>query len=206
MKLKVCLTGALLCVFAFTAVAQHDHSAHSAPKPAAPAMDPAMMEAMMKAGVPGDPHRKLDGMVGTWDTKVTMWPMPGMDPMTSVGTSTNQWVMGGRYLEQRFKSDFMGMPFEGLGFTGYDNVKKKYWGTWMDNMSTSMMTSTGNVSADGKVWEFDATMTDPMTGKDTAVKEKVTVVNADHHTMEMWGPAPDGKMFKNMEIAYTRRK
>lgn len=207
MKLKVCLTAAALCAFALTAVAQHDHAAHSGQKPAtAPAMDPAMMDAMMKAGIPGDPHKKLDGMVGSWDTKITMWMMPGADPMTSTGTSTNQWIMGGRYLEQRFKGDFMGMPFEGMGYTGYDNVKKRYWGTWMDNMSTSMMTSTGTASADGKVWDFDGSMSDPMTGGETAVKEKVTITDADHHLMEMWAPGPDGKMFKNMEIAYSRKK
>ena len=204
MKLKLSLAGILLCTFALSAVAQHDHGA---PKPdATPAMDPAMMEAMMKAGIPGDAHKKLDGMVGNWDTKITLWMMPGVPPMSSTGTSTNAWVMGGRYLEQRFKGEFAGMPFEGVGYSGYDNVKKQYWGTWMDNMSTSMMTSTGNVSADGKTWEFTATMTDPMTGKDSTAKEKVTIVDADHHTMEMWVAGPDGKMFKNMEIAYSRKK
>ena len=202
MKLKLSLAGILLCTFALSAAAQHDHGADNKK----PAMDPAMMEAMMKAGVPGDAHKKLDGMVGSWDTKITMWMMPGADPMTSTGTSTNAWVMGGRYLEQRFKGDFAGMPFEGVGYTGYDNVKKQYWGTWMDNMSTSMMTSTGSASADGKTWEFSATMTDPMTGKDSPVKEKVTIADADHHTMEMWAPGPDGAMFKTMEIAYSRRK
>lgn len=202
MKLKVYLTGALLCIFAFTAVAQHDHDK----KPAAPAMDPAMMEAMMKAGMPGDGQKRLDGMVGTWDTKATFWMMPGMDPMTSMGSSTNQWVMGGRYLEQRYKGDMAGMAFEGVGYSGYDNVKKQYWGTWMDNMSTAMMTSTGSASADGKTWEFTATMSDPMTGKDSTAKEKITIVDADHHTMEMWVPGPDGKMFKNMEINYSRKK
>jgi hypothetical protein len=35
----------------------------------------------------------------------------------------------------------MGMPFEGLGYTGYDNVKKQYFGTWIDSMSTGIMTS-----------------------------------------------------------------
>lgn len=200
MKLKVSLTGALLCAFAFTAVAQHEHPDKK------PAMDPAMMEAMMKAGTPGDAQKKLDSMVGTWDTKVTMWMVPGADSMTSNGTSTNQWVMGGRYLEQRFKGDFGGMPFEGLGYSGYDNVKKQYWGTWIDNMSTGIMTSTGSASDDGKTWDFTATMADPMTGKDSTVKEKVTIIDADHHTMEMWGPGPDGKMFKTMEIAYARKK
>jgi hypothetical protein len=198
MKLKLSLTTLVLCAFAFTAVADHDHDKK-------PAMDPAMMEAMMKAGVPGDPHKRLDCLVGSWDTKITFWMMPGADPMSSAGTSTNQWVMGGRYLEQRYKGDFAGAPFEGLGYTGYDNVKKQYWGTWMDNMSTSMMTSVGSASSDGKTWEFTATMSDPMTGKDSTSKEKITIHDANHHTMEMWGPGPDGKDFKTMEIGYTRK-
>ena len=202
MKLKVYLTGALLCLFALTAVAQHDHGQKPA---AAPAMD-SMMDMMAKAGTPGDAHKKLDGMVGTWDTKVKFWMMPGTDPMMSGGMSTNQWVMGGRYLEQRYKGDMAGMPFEGVGYTGYDNVKQQYWGTWMDSMSTGMMTSTGSVSADGKSWDFTATMSDPMTGKDSTAKEKITIVDADHHTLEMWAAGPDGKMFKNMEINYSRKK
>jgi hypothetical protein len=160
---------------------------------------------MMAAGTPGDAHKKLDAMNGTWDTKITMWMMPGMDPMTSAGTSENKWVMGGRYVEQRFKGDFQGMPFEGLGYTGYDNIKKRYWSSWMDNMSTSLMTSTGS-SADGKTWAFTGTSPDPMSGKDVTVESKIHVHDADHHTMEMWMPGPDGKMFKSMEIAYTRKK
>ncbi len=198
MKLKVCLTAAVLCLFAVTVFA--DEPAKK------PVMDPAMMEVMMKAGQPGDAHKRLDALAGSWDTKITMWMMPGMDPTTSSGTSTNTWVMGGRYLEQRFKGSFEGMPFEGVGYTGYDNVKKKYWGTWMDSMSTGMMTSVGSASDDGKTFEFEATMADPMTGKDSISKEKVTMTDADHHTMEMWSPAPDGTMFKMMEIVYTRKK
>lgn len=190
-----------LLLVATSAFAQHDHSK---PASGAPPMDPAAMEAMMKAGTPGDAHKKLDVFVGTWDTKITMWMMPGAPPMSHTGTSTNRWTMGGRYLEQVFKGSMMGMPFEGLGYTGYDNVKKQYWGTWMDSMSTSMMTSTGSVS--NNVFKFDAVMSDPMTGKDMAVEETITIADADHHTLEMWMPGPDGKKFKSMEIVYTRKK
>ncbi|HYH07492.1 MAG TPA: DUF1579 domain-containing protein [Thermoanaerobaculia bacterium] len=201
MKIKGILAGALLfaCTSAF---AQHDHGDKKA---GAHAMDPAAMEAMAKAGQPGDAHKKLEPFVGTWDTKITMWMMPGTPPMTSTGTATHRWIMGGRYLEQAFKGSMVGMPFEGIGYTGYDNVKKQYWGTWMDSMSTGMMTSTGS-SADGKIFRFDATMADPVTGKDMPVEETITVVDADHHTMEMWMPGPDGKKFKTMEIAYSRKK
>ena len=176
-------------------------------KPAAKKMDmdPAMMEAMMKAGMPGPAHKMLDGMAGTWDTKVSSWMAPGSDPMVSTGTSENKWIMGGRYMEQRFKGDFMGMPFEGLGYTGYDNVKKQYFGTWIDSMSTGMMTSVGT-GGSGNTMTFKGTYADPMTGKDVMCEEKVTVIDNDHTVFEMWAPAPDGKMFKSMEIAYARKK
>ena len=191
MKVKLSLAAALLLVCPVL-FAQADA------KP-----DP-MMEAMMKAATPGDAHKSLDPFVGTWTTKVTMWMAPGAPPMVMEGTSEARWVMGGRYVEERFKSSFMGMPFEGLGYTGYDNIKQRYWSTWMDNMSTGMMMSTG--TNDGKTFSFSGTMPDPMTGKDNPVTSKTTLVDADHHTAEMWGVGPDGKTMKTMEITYSRKK
>lgn len=208
MKTRISITVALLVFFAFAALAQHDHHAQSKPqsKPQnKPQMDPKMMEAMTQAGTPGDAHKKLDGMVGTWTAKVTSRMEPGADSITMEGTSENKWIMGGRYLEQRFSGTFMGTPFDGIGYTGYDNVKKQYWGTWMDSMSTGMMLSGGGMGSDG-TWTFTGTFPDPMTGKDQKVDTKMKIVDADHHNFEMWTPAPDGKMFKSMEIAYARKK
>lgn len=193
--MKRLIPATLVLFAAVTAFAQHDHAQQQKPDP--------QMEAMIKAGTPGDPHKALDGFVGTWNTKVSMWEAPGQEPMVSEGVSENRWIMGNRYLEQRFTSTFMGVPFEGLGYTGYDNVKKRYWGTWMDNMSTAVMSSTGSLK--GKVFSFVGTMPDPMTGKDMKVDEKITIVDADNHVMEMWGAGPDGKKMKMMEIVYTRK-
>lgn len=203
MKIKG-LAGALLVVLACSASAQHDHG-HAQPE-SKPQVDPAMMDAMMKAGIPGDAHKLLDAFAGSWNAKVTFWMLPGADPSTMEGVSENRWVMGGRYLQQNFTGSFMGQPFEGLGYTGYDNVKKQYWGTWMDNMSTGVMMTSGATKDGGKTFMFSGMMADPVTAKDSKVDEKITVVDADHHTMEMWGAGPDGKMFKTMEIAYSRKK
>lgn len=176
--------------------------AQEAKKPSAE--EQAAMEAMMKAASPGDMHKKLAPMVGTFNVTVKSFMAPGAPPMESTGTSENSWVLGGRWVEQKFTGSFMGMPFNGIGYTGYDNMKKQYVGTWMDSMSTSMMSSTGT-SADGKSYEFSSSMDDPMSGKTMPVKEKVTVVDNNNHVMEMWTPGPDGKMFKMMEITYKRK-
>jgi len=176
------------------------------PKTKEAADEQAAMMAMMKAGTPGDAHKKLGPMVGTWDAAMKMWMKPGAPPTEASGVSTNTWALDGRWIEQRFAGTFMGMPFNGIGYTGYDNVKKEYIGTWIDNFGTQMMVSNGNLGADGKTYTFTSSMSDPMSGKTMPVQEKVTVVDDDHHVMEMWGPAPDGRMYKMMEITYTRKK
>ena len=69
------------------------------------------------------------------------------------------------------------------------------------------MTMNGGGSTDGgKTWMYTSMMTDPMSGKDMAGQTKLTMTDKDHFTMEMWGPGPDGKSFKMMEIAYSRKK
>ncbi|HXA17492.1 MAG TPA: DUF1579 domain-containing protein [Thermoanaerobaculia bacterium] len=176
------------------------------PKAQAAADQKAQMDAMMKAATPGDAHKKLGAMVGTFNAEVKMYMQPGAPPAIGGGVSENSWALDGRWVEQQFSGTFMNMPFHGIGFTGYDNIKKKYIGTWMDNMTTAMMVSSGDADASGNSFTFNSTMDDPMTGKASPVKEKVTVVDSDHHTLEMWGAGPDGKMVKMMDIAYTRKK
>jgi hypothetical protein len=131
---------------------------------------------------------------------------PSKPPEESVGKSENKWVLGNRYVEQTYEETFMGQPFSGIGYTGYDNITKKYIGTWMDTGSTAMMNMTGKADAPGKVMTFSGMMNDPMTGKAYKLTTKTTVTDNDHQLMEMWGPDPSGKVYKMMEIAYTPKK
>jgi hypothetical protein len=98
-----------------------------------PPMDPAMMEAMMKAATPGEGQKKLDAFVGTWDTKISFWMAPGTDAMVHSGTSKNRWILGGRALEQSFSGSMMGAPFEGIGYTGY--VCFEWEKAWLPNLA-----------------------------------------------------------------------
>lgn len=199
-ELAFALGAALLA--AVTAAAQEARPAD----PPMSAEQKAMMDAWMKFATPAEGHKALQGMVGTWDAEVTSWMEPGQPPVMSKGTSENRMVLGGRWVESRFTSEMMGMPFEGLGFTGYDNYKKKYIGTWMDNMSTAVMVSEGFYDAAGKVMTSTSTMDDFMTGKPSKIRMVTTIVDPDQHRFEMFGPDPSGKEVKQMEIRYKRRK
>lgn len=179
----------------------------AAKKPAQPAMDEkAMMEAWAKYATPGDAHKKLAGAEGSWTVKVKQWMAPGAPPTETDGTSEMKMILGGRYLQQTYEGTMMGQPFTGMGYTGYDNFRKKYVETWMDSSGTSILMMTGTMDAAGKTMTSWGTMDDVMTGKKIKIKSTWTMDDADHSAFAMWGSGPDGKMGKMMEIAYSRKK
>lgn len=181
--------------------------AQEKPKPGAPKMDEkAAMEMMQKLATPSEGHKKLDALVGNWAAKNSMWMEPGKPPQVAEGTSEIRWMLGGRFLEQRYEGTFMGMPFSGIGYTGFDNYKKRYVSVWMDNFGTSMMNLAGSFDGSGKVLTSTGKMDDFTTGKVATVSEKMTIASKEEVIFEMWGPGPDGKDFKMMEIRYTRKQ
>jgi hypothetical protein len=60
-------------------------------------------------------------------------------------------IMDGRVMVEDVTSSMMGMPFKGQGMRGYDNVSGKYWGTWVDSMSTGDHGQRGDVRRQGDV-------------------------------------------------------
>lgn len=178
-------------------------------KKVAPAAQPdaAMMEMMQKYGMPGAAHKVLEPVVGTWATTVRGWMKPGDKPQESMGTGENSWVFGGRFLKQEFKGTWAGQPFEGLGYTGHNNMKGQYESIWLDNMSTSMMMATGTYDAVTKTLNQGGTFTCPMTGeKDKWYRSEWKIIDNDNNTYTSYFKDETGKEFKAMEIIYKRIK
>lgn len=99
----------------------------------------------------------------------------------------------------------MGMPFEGMSLLGYDNAKKIFTSTWIDNFGTGTMTLEGTWNVATKSIEFKGKAVDPMTGKDMAVKELVKFTDNDNQEMQMY-EMRNGTEIKTMEIKFTRKK
>jgi hypothetical protein len=163
----------------------------------------AEMEAWMKAATPGEQHKNLSFFVGDWKTQNTMW-MEGSETKTE-GTAHMEWAMDGRYVISKHSGNFMGMPFQGMVIDGYDNINSKYFSIWIDNMSTSYMTSDGTASADGKTITYKGSMKDPL-GKTVHHRMVSTVTGPDSFKFEMFMSPDNAKEEKAMEILYTRVK
>jgi hypothetical protein len=194
----VCLLALVLIATALVAEGQQEQQKMSAEQQAA-------MDEWMKVATPGQPHKMLERLAGSYTVAVTQWEQPGAPPSKSTGSAESRMVLGGRFVHDSFKGEFMGMPFEGIGYTGYDNYKKTYVSVWMDNFGTMMMTMTGTCDVAGTTCEFKGAMDDIMMKKSVTMRSVTKVVDARTHTFEMYYPGPDGKEWKMMEMVYTRK-
>lgn len=187
-----------IAVLALPALAQQQKPPEMTPE------QKAEMEAYMKAGTPGEPHKMLAATAGTYALQVKSWHEPGGPPMEETGTATRTMALDGRVLVEDMKGTMMGMPFTGHGMTGYDNVTGKYWNTWMDSMSTGLMVSEGTCDAQ-KACTFTGSWNDPI--KKAPVTARVTTrwTTPTTEILEMYGPDKSGKEMKMMEITYTRK-
>jgi len=176
--------------------------------PAAAAMPDSatMMKNWESYATPGDMHKMMASWSGNWDAEITMWDKPGAPPTKTTGKTVNKMVMGGRYQESSHTATMMGMPFEGHGMLAYDNAKKVFQSTWIDNMGTGMMNMSGSWDAATKSITLTGRSVDPGTLGDKDFKEVMTVIDDNTQSMAMFTNGPDGKEMKMMEIKYSRKK
>ena len=175
-------------------------------KQAPSAAEQAAMEKYMKAATPGPEHQRLAKLAGKWKLQVTSWFAPGAEPQKSEGTAEFKPILGGRFLQQEVHGTMMGdQKFEGMGLEGYDNVTKERFGTWVDNMSTGATMMRGKCASGAKKCTLKGRMADAMAGKEVPISETFTMTDDNNFTFQMYGPGPDGKSFKTLEITYTRQ-
>jgi hypothetical protein len=210
------LTVALAATLIVTsAPAQESSSAPAAASPAAGQPNEAeMMKQMMELAKLNENHKLLTSLDGKWTYTVKMWMNgdPSSKPDVSHGSATRESIMGGRYVVMEVKGN-MEMPgpdgkiqkmeFKGHGTEGYDNVQKKFVGTWLDNMGTGIMMMSGTYDESSKTFTFTGEY-EPMPGMHQKIRETLKLTDKDHMTME-WYEDRGGKEVKTMEINYTRQ-
>ena len=171
------------------------------------------MKQMMELSKQNENHKLLADMDGSWNYTIKMWmnPDPNAKPQESKGSATRKSVMGGRYfvMDVTGKMQMPGadgkmqdMDFKGMAVEGYDNVKKKFVSSWIDNMGTGITYSEGTYDPATKSFTFNMEM-EPVPGMKSQVREALKITDKDHMLLE-WYENQGGQERKTMEIAYTR--
>lgn len=154
---------------------------------------------------PSDVHKMMAKWDGAWDAEATFWA-PGKPEMKSKSRVNNKMLFDGRYQETNFSGDMMGMPFLGKSTTAYDNHKKQFKTTWIDNMGSGMMVMEGPWDEANKTMNLKGKTMDPETGYEMDARETFKIIDDNTQEMEMFVMMPDGKEFKMMNIKFTRKK
>ncbi|MGZ8183606.1 MAG: DUF1579 domain-containing protein [Methylobacter sp.] len=174
-------------------------------KKAEKAMDPqAMMEVYTKLAAPGEQHKQLASLAGSWTTKTKEWMEPNKPPVESTGSAEMKILLDGRFLQQELTGQMMGQPFSGIEITAYDNLLKRYVTSWMSTMGTGIFTMEGTASTDGKTITLKGQHAEPGGGymKHRAIWK---IVDSNTQTFDMYGAHPGEKEWKMMEMTYTRK-
>jgi hypothetical protein len=172
------------------------------------------MQKMVELSKLNENHKLLSSLDGSWDYTLKFWmnPDPKSPPQESTGTATRKTIMDGRYVMMDVDGKFQmpgadGKPqdveFKGMGLEGYDNVKKKFVASWVDNMGTGIEFSEGSYDPATKSFTYTSEI-EPMPGKKTRVREVIKVAD-DSHMMLEWYETKHGKEKKTMEINYTKK-
>jgi len=164
----------------------------------------AEQKAWMAYMTPGTVHQMVAKSDGDWNADVTMWMSPGAAPTKSTAACTNKMILGGRYQETKYTGTMMGMPFEGMGLLAYDNAKKVFITTWIDNMGTGLMHLEGPWDESTRSINFTGKSVDPTTGKDMDVRQVFKWIDDNNQQLEMYMQM-NGQEVKTMEIKLTRK-
>jgi Protein of unknown function (DUF1579) len=223
MKISIPLTTILLAtLLATSSFAQTTStspagvSSQSAAQPGTPGGQPnpqEMMKQMMELAKLNENHKLLADLDGNWTYTIKFWmnPDPNAKPEESKGTAVRKSIMNGRFstLDVTGKMEMPGpdgkkkeMTFVGHGIDGYDNVKKKFVGSWIDNMGTGIMFSEGTYDPATKTFTYNSEY-EGIPGMKQKIREVIKVTDRDHHTLE-WYEDRGGQEVKTMEINYTR--
>ena len=159
---------------------------------------------MMVAMTPGEEHNMMASQVGEWTEEITIWMHEGAEPVKNQAKVNIEMILDGRFQKSSHTGDFMGMPFEGVGITGFDNVSKKYCSTWIDNLSTGIMFTTGTMNLKTKAIQYFGEQADPISGKTMKIREVMTQVSDSEMHFEMYSTPQGGKEFRSMQIIMKR--
>ena len=173
---------------------------------AALAAAPALALQEMTPPKPGKEHEFLKQFEGEWESTAKFVMAPGQEPMVSKGKETCRLIAGGLFLVIDTDAEMMGEKFVGHGTLGYDVLRKKYTGSWIDSTATGVYLVEGTVDEKAKVFTEWMEGADPRTGKPLKLRMVHEIKDKDSRVLTFSMPGPDGKETQTGTIEYKRKK
>ena len=142
---------------------------------------------------------------GTWDATIRIY-QPGQPPQEMEGVQKD--VLGccnGWLITNLEMADSQASPYEGHGVLGFDPVRKKMVGVWVDSKQNWLGIAEGSVNKDASELILKVESRNPLNGQPMPTRWVVRRVGKDERHLDIHYPRPDGGEFVAVSIHSVRR-
>ncbi|MBK7643906.1 MAG: DUF1579 family protein [Planctomycetes bacterium] len=173
-------------VLALCACQSTSSKARTSP-PAVRAPEPELQQqvsAQEAASAPGPMHKKLEPMVGEWQTTLTRLAPDGSEVPGGGGVTRITELFGGRYQRWDSALEIGGKARELTGWLGYDRNALEYQLSMITSFSSGMAIyrGHGDLAKEGILFVYD--QIDPTTGTHLSSRNRVKLLTHDHFVIE----------------------
>ena len=141
---------------------------------------------MAEAAQPGEEHTMIAGLAGQWDQTLRLRPFPGADVTTMVGTSTNEMILGGRFLMTESSLSLPGYEQGSMSLLGFDRRGGEFNTIGLDTEGTYWVTAKGSYDADTRTITMSGEDYDPLYPGLQEYDFKIRFVDDDTYVTEIW--------------------
>lgn len=151
-------------------------------------------------------HDWLQQFVGEWESEAEIAQQGDKPPVKTKGSETVRSV-GGFWIMGENRGEVMGRPFTGILTVGYDPGKKRYVGTWIDSMTSTLWTYEGAVDPGGRTLTLEAEGPSPdAPGKLRRYRDTTEIKDKNCKVLRSSVLGDDGKWTTFLTVTYTRKK
>ncbi|MEE9129186.1 MAG: DUF1579 family protein [Phycisphaerales bacterium] len=159
-----------------------------------------------------DEARHLDFLqweVGRWSTDITMYTAPDQPPARFKGRQVDRMSGCGWWLVTDLSmvagdDGAAAPPYEGHGVLGWDPVKEKLVGIWVDSSRTWLATAEGTVDESGDVLTLRIQDRHPQSGEPMVTIFQTTRIDADTRQLDVFIEDASGEHIPVGRILSTR--
>jgi hypothetical protein len=176
------------------------------------------LPAMVRNGLPGEMHKRLDALAGEWNVEKTIYiagGTPDKPLVTKDLICRRTWITetGNRHMLDVTQGTLDGNPYYRMGVLSYSTMDKRYEWNTVDALNTMMMTykgTPGSASAAGDIvmtgqFTDQGVLGDAFIGKTVRQRTTIRIESPDRHVFELYFAPPGGKERLVDRSIYTRR-
>ena len=161
------------------------------------------MQEAMRLAAPNENHLRLETDFGGSWTYTMESTMDGA-AMEGSGTSSNNMILGGRFIMFNAEGTMMGMNVKSVTIMGYDNALGKYTLIGLDELGTYYITAEGTYDQSTKVYTLDGTYEEPVLKRQQDYRFVFDVSNSVNPVVKVLFENEQGGWDEIVSMTYSR--